>query len=40
VRSRRDKLRSGDINVDENPVTAGKYRIMAIPTLSWINFPI
>lgn len=31
------KIKVGRLNVDENPVTAGKYRVMAIPTLLFFN---
>jgi thioredoxin 1 len=31
------KIKVGRLNVDENSVTAGKYRVMAIPTLLFFN---
>lgn len=31
------KIKVGRLNVDENQVTAGKYRVMAIPTLLFFN---
>ncbi len=31
------KIKVGKLNVDENQVTAGKYQVMAIPTLLFFN---
>jgi len=31
------KIKVGRLNVDENQVTAGKYQVMAIPTLLFFN---
>ena len=31
------KIKVGKLNVDANPVTAGKYQIMAIPTILFFN---
>ena len=31
------KIKVGKLNVDGNPVTAGKYQVMAIPTLLFFN---
>jgi len=31
------KIKVGKLNVDENQVTAGKYQVMAIPTILFFN---
>ncbi|TKJ45293.1 thioredoxin [Candidatus Aerophobetes bacterium Ae_b3b] len=31
------KIKIGKLDVDENPITAGKYQVMAIPSLLFFN---
>lgn len=35
--STKEKSRLGKLDVDENPITAGKYQVMAIPSLLFFN---